>query len=435
MRRSVDPAPRTPRSAERDGRDSKAVHRGRAWRISALVGVLGSLLCAVVASVAITLPSAADEHDSPPSQPLVEGKQLFESKGCGHCHGVMGAKTEERVGLDLGRGRSWRDAMELAGALWNHTPAMLAEMRAQGVERAVLTPDDLGKLSAYFLYSRFLDEPADVERGREIFDARSCARCHQLGGRGGTVGPRLDELAPQVSSLFMAQALWNHGPEMAAKMAELGLERPRLEGDEVAEIVAFIRGPDRAAPSLQEMAAQLGSPRAGKAVFSMKGCVKCHAIAGSGGTIGPDLAARAPMGSVGEMAGALWNHGPAMWRKMQATGVTFPKLSGPETADLLAYLYFVQYMDERGDAARGAELFRAKSCASCHAANQVGVRVGPDLATSNAMRSPLDWASAMWSHAPAMAEKFRDRGMPWPRFADDEMRDLVSFLRSHRETR
>jgi cytochrome c2 len=218
-------------------------------------------------------------------------------------------------------------------------------------------------------------------------------------------------------------------------MATLGLERPRLEGDEVAEIVAFIRGPGRAAPSLQEMAAQLGNPRAGKAAFSTKGCVKCHAIAGAGGTIGPDLAARSPTGSIGEMAGALWNHGPVMWRKMQATGVTFPKLSGPEMSSLLAYLYFVQYMDERGDPVRGAELFRAKSCASCHVANQAGVRVGPDLATSNAMRSPLDWASAMWSHAPAMAEKFRDLGMPWPRFADDEMRDLVAFLRSHRETR
>ena len=435
MGRSVGPAPHTSRSAERDGRDSKVVHRGRAERVSALVGILGSLFCAVVVSAALARPPAADEHDSPPNQPLVEGKQLFESKGCGHCHGVVGGKTEEHVGPDLGRGRSWRDVMELAGALWNHTPAMLTEMRAQAVERAALTPDDLGKLSAYLLYSRFLDEPADAERGREIFEARSCARCHQLGGRGGTVGPRLDELAPQVSSLFMAQALWNHGPEMAAKMTELGIERPRLEGDDVAAIVVFIRGPGGAAPSQQEMAAQLGSPLAGKAVFSTKGCVKCHAIAGTGGTIGPDLAARSPMGSVGEMAGALWNHGPTMWRKMGTTGVAFPKLSGPEMSSVLAYLYFVQYMDERGDSVRGAELFRAKSCASCHVTNAAGERAGPDLATSDAMRSPLAWASAMWTHAPAMAEKFRDLGMPWPRFADDEMRDLVSFLRSRRETR
>jgi cytochrome c2 len=395
---------------------------------------VGGLLCAVVASAATPPPSATDGRDLPPSQPLVAGKQLFESKGCDHCHGVLGAKTEERVGPDLGRRRSWRDFMDLAGVLWNHTPAMLAEMHARGVERAVLTPDDFGRLSAYLLYSRFLDEPADVERGREVFAARSCAHCHQLRGRGGTIGPRLDELAPQVSSLFMAQALWSHGPAMAGRMAELGVKRPRLEGDDVADIVAFIRGPGRAAPSPQEMAARLGSPRTGKAAFSSKGCVTCHAIAGYGGTIGPDLATRAPMGSIGEMAAVLWNHGPTMWRKMQDPGVSFPEISGPEMSDLLAYIYFVQYMDERGDAKRGAELFQAKSCASCHVADPAGVRVGPDLASSNAVRSPFDWASAMWSHAPALAETFRERGTPWPRFADGEMRDLFSFLRSQHKT-
>ena len=423
-----------PKPVERGERDSKAPQRGRAWRASALAGYLGGLLCAVVASAAPTPPAATDGRDLPPSQPLVEGKQLFESKGCGHCHGVLGAKTEARVGPDLGRRRSWRDFMELAGALWNHTPEMLAEMHTRGVERAVLTPDDLGKLSAYLLYSRFLDEPADVERGGEVFAARSCAHCHQLRGRGGTLGPRLDELAPQVSSLFMAQVLWSHGPAMAARMAELGVKRPRLEGDDVADIVAFIRGPGRAAPSLQEMTAQLGNPRTGKAMFSSKGCVKCHAIAGQGGTIGPDLATRSAMGSIGEMAGVLWNHGPTMWGKMRDPGVSFPEISGPEMSDLLAYIYFVQYMDERGDATRGAELFRAKSCASCHSADPAGAHAGPDLTTANAVRSPFDWASAMWNHAPAMTEKFRERGIPWPRFADDEMRNLFSFLRSRHKT-
>jgi len=91
-------------------------------------------------------------------------------------------------------------------------------------------------------------------------------------------------------------------------------------------------------------------------------------------------------------------------------------------------------MDERGDVTRGAELFRAKSCASCHSADPAGAHAGTDLTTSNAVRSPFDWASAMWNHAPAMTEKFRERGIPWPRFADDEMRNLFSFLRSRHKT-
>jgi cytochrome c2 len=403
--------------------------------MSRLERALGILLVAALATVAVAaVAAAADEHDGLPSQPVVDGKQVFARKGCVQCHDVLGA-GERRIGPDLGRGRSWRDAMQLAGELWNHTPAMLERMRGQGIARPALSPSELGALSAFLLASRFVDEPGDVERGRTAFEARSCVSCHQLEGRGGTLGPRLDELAPQMSSLFLAQALWNHGPEMAAKMAEAHVERPRLEGRDVADIVAFVRGPGRAAPSTDEIMAQLGSPRAGKAVFAVKGCVKCHAVAGGGATVGPDLATGPPLASVGDVAAALWNHGPAMWRTMGDVGVRFPRINGPEMSDLLAYLYFVQYMDERGDAARGAQVFRDKSCASCHVATAAGASVGPDLSASKAMRSPLDWASAMWIHAPAMAEKLRERGTPWPHFAGDDMRDLVAFLRKQRGAR
>ncbi len=390
--------------------------------------VLGATLVAVLVACGALPATAADDRDTVPRQPLVEGEEVFAAKGCGHCHAISGG-GEPHVGPDLGHARSWQDVMQLAGSLWNHTPAMLERMRADGVTRATLSADDMGKLSAYLLYLNFLDEPGSFERGRALFEARSCARCHQLDGNGGTTGPRLDELRPYASSLFLAQALWNHGPDMAAKMRELGIERPRLENDDVTNLVAFIRGADAAPLSARDVATQLGSPRAGKALFSDKTCVKCHAIAGVGGSVGPDLGTHRPMRHVGEMAGALWNHGPAMWAKMRALDVTFPRLDGAQTADVLAYLYFAQYMDERGDATRGAKIFREKSCAGCHAP-ATGGAVGPNLAASGLVRSSLGWASAMWNHAPVMAQKTRDEGIAWPQFANDEMRDLVAFLRT-----
>jgi mono/diheme cytochrome c family protein len=394
-----------------------------------LVGLL------FVASSAVVAGAGEDEPEQPPTQPLVEGRQVFEAKGCSHCHAVLAAKGEQPVGPDLGRGRSWRDFMQLAGALWNHAPAMIEKMRAEKVARVTLSPEEMGKVAAYLFYLSFLDEPADAERGRELFESRSCARCHQFAGRGGTSGPRLDELAPYASSLFMAQALWNHGPEMATKMAALKIERPRLDGTDVANLVAFIRGSGRAPASLDEISSQVGSPRGGKTLFSSKGCVKCHAIDGKGGSVAPDLGVPRPVRHVSEMVGALWNHGPAMWAKMEALGTSFPKLSGPEMSDLLSYLYFIQYMDVRGDATRGAKLFREKSCADCHVRSGGRPAIGPDLAASKAFQLPLRWASALWNHAPAMAEQVRAAGKPWPRFDDDEMRDLVAFLRSEDEER
>ena len=119
-----------------------------------------------------------------------------------------------------------------------------------------------------------------------------------------------------------------------------------------------------------------------------------------------------------------------MWAKMKDLGVPFPKLSEREMANLLAYLHFVGYMGAGGDATRGSTIFREKSCSRCHAVGGEGAKVGPDLAASDALRSSLNWASAMWNHSPAMEKKFGETQTTWPRFTDDEMADLVEFLRS-----
>jgi len=374
----------------------------------------------------------SDPRDSPPSQPLAEGRPIFERKGCAGCHSVWGAAGDQHVGPDLGWSGSWRDIMQFAGSLWNHAPAMLSEMHKRQVAPAAISPDEMTKLAAYLFYAKFLDEPGNVDRGRELFQQRSCAECHQLAGRGGTVGPRLDELKPYASSFFMAQALWNHGPEMAAKMAELKIDRPLFQGNDVAHIVALIRGESQAAAPRELAYAQAGSPRTGKALFQQKGCVKCHSIAGTGGTAAPDLGKQRLRPRVAEMAGAFWNHGPTMWAKMKELGVPYPRFSDREMADLLSYLYFVQYMGESGNATTGSGLFQAKSCSQCHAVGGEGPKVGRDLGASDAPRSPFHWASAMWNHAAAV-EKARAPQPTAARFEDDEMRDLVEYLRSRGE--
>jgi len=365
-----------------------------------------------------------------PDQPLGSGKALFESKGCAQCHAIWGTKTEGRIGPDLGRNGSWRDLMQFAGALWNHTPQMLEKQREQGVTRATLSSDELAQLASYVFFTRFIGEPGNVERGKNLFKQRSCAHCHQLAGRGGTVGPRLDELKPFMSSFFLAQALWNHGPMMAAKMAALKVARPQFEGNDVADLVALLRGEAASAAPVDLAYAQAGNPQLGQHLFQTRGCSRCHAIGGTGGAVGPDLSQLPSAVHLSELIGTLWNHGPAMWAKMQALGIPFPRFTDSEMSNLLAYIYYVQYIGQKGDATAGEVLFQQKSCANCHTVGSEGTKRGPDLAAVGAMRSPLQWAAAMWNHAPAMEKTLRQAQVSWPQFENDQMRDLVEFLRS-----
>src|SRR5947208_1681275 len=59
------------------------------------------------------------------------------------------------------------------------------------------------------------------------------------------------------------------------------------------------------------------NPLAGSRVFGAKGCVKCHAVSGEGGTLGPDLGRSSLYHSLFDFAAAMWNHLPQMAERLR----------------------------------------------------------------------------------------------------------------------
>src|SRR5512140_1592343 len=58
------------------------------------------------------------------------------------------------------------------------------------------------------------------------------------------------------------------------------------------------------------------SPAQGEAVFQAKGCVRCHAINGVGGKVGPDLGRTwGTEQGLPQLVTAMWNHAPEMWAR------------------------------------------------------------------------------------------------------------------------
>src|SRR5512142_1764393 len=111
----------------------------------------------------------------------------------------------------------------------------------------------------------------------------------------------------------------------------------------------------------------LGDTHQGVRLFAEKGCARCHAINGVGGSGAPDLGARQnPESALPELVTAMWNHAPHMWQSMTAQHMDYPDLNYEEMAHLFSYLYVARYADEPGDAHRGRQVFESKGCASCH---------------------------------------------------------------------
>ncbi len=81
-------------------------------------------------------------------------------------------------------------------------------------------------------------------------------------------------------------------------------------------------------------------------MFVERGCVRCHAIWGNGGTLGPDFATLGAAHSMQQLAGLFWNHTPRMIETVRRRGFQWPTLTETELANVLSYLYYVKLFDE-----------------------------------------------------------------------------------------
>lgn len=363
-----------------------------------------------------------------PTQDPLAGARVFDAKGCVKCHAINGVGGT--VGPDLGRLPRPRSFYELAAALWNHAPKMAIRMRQLGIARPQLDAREAGDLAGYLFALNYFDPKGNVAVGRHLFTEKRCIACHSVGGAGGTIGPHLDGMTPVASPIFLATAMWNHGPRMAEVMEREKITRPTFKGSELVDLIAYINsisprmggGPVYVLP---------GRADEGGRLFVEKRCVECHSLGGASDPSTPSLAERARQWSLTEFAAAMWNKAPAMQQAMQSRlGGAVPELRPQEMADIVAFLYAARYFKQAGDPRRGTIVAANKGCLNCHGLYGERGKVASDLTTATVIDTPAGVLSSLWNHtfiAHPRAE--RDR-TPWPVFRGEDMADLVAYLRS-----
>ena len=363
---------------------------------------------------------------SPTQDPLV-GSRIFGEKGCAKCHAIFGVGGT--MGPDLARSQRSRSFYDLAAAMWNHLPKMTEQMRKAGIARPQLSSSETGDLIAFLYTANYFEPAADAKAGSQVFAQKRCIACHQVGGSGGVTGPSLDSLGQFNSPIFFATAMWNHGPTMSEAMRAKGIARPSFNQVEFGNLLAFIKS---ASPTSGKEPLYLlpGRPGQGQKLFVQKGCIECHTVKGRGGQAGGELAQRGTRLTMVQFALSMWNKAPAMLREMARKKIPQPQLQAGDMADIIAYLYSVQYFARPGDARRGQDLLAAKGCLSCHSVAGKGGKVGPDFERSKELDQPVTIVSNMWNHASAMADKMREKSVTWPVFTEQEMGDIVTYLQT-----
>ncbi len=262
------------------------------------------------------------------------GERWFREKRCAQCHAVGGAGGGSGPRLDAYA--RYIAPIVLAQGMWNHGPAMQAQQSAQGIRLPTFAGRQMADIQAYIRRSSSLRDrdvvfltPPDPDQGRRLFAAKGCRSCHGPNGRGTEFGPDLRTATQRLRVSEIAGLLWNHSSQMAAAMRARGIEFPRFDGTEMADVIAFLY-------YLRFYEAG-GDAAAGARVFAIKGCGNCHRVDGRPG-VGPDLskseAVLKPLG----LATAMWNHAPAMHARIEQEHVEWPRFEGEEMRDLSEYL-------------------------------------------------------------------------------------------------
>lgn len=175
-----------------------------------------------------------------------------------------------------------------------------------------------------------------------------------------------------------------------------------------------------------------GNPKTGRDLFVRRGCMRCHSMGESSERKAPSLASVGMGRNLYELCATMWSH----WSQMNAMRMSEKQERNPLTAgefrDIIAYLYYLNYCSETGDAALGQEVFLKKGCSQCHALEPLrsAKKSGRPVYEMGRFQAPVNLAVAVWNHGTSMIQSISKERMRWPEFQDREVADLVAFLRS-----
>ncbi len=152
------------------------------------------------------------------------GHKIFQSAGCVKCHQTVEDLAARVPGMTL---------TEIAAEMWNHAPRMAAA-RAPAVQ---LAPGQMRDLVSSFWAAKFFEDAGHAASGSRVFASKNCDICHNDASSG---APRLPAQGRDFDGATMVSVLWRHGPRMLDQMKTKGIEWPRFDGKQMADLIAYL---------------------------------------------------------------------------------------------------------------------------------------------------------------------------------------------------
>ena len=258
------------------------------------------------------------------------GKRLIESKGCLSCH-TIGGGSKEGV-PDFRQIPRFSAPLNMVQAMWNHAPTMQKKFESNKVAYPTMSGEEAVDIAAFLQQASTAPteqrlSPGNPRNGRVLFDKKKCSTCHVGEGKRRRIETGLVKMDLRKGVTEVASLMWNHGKDMFDLMKRESIEWPMLEGNDMADIIAYIY--------FLGFEDKPGQSEEGLRVFREKGCFECHERSGSQAAL---LASSGSLNSPFNMVQLMWNHAIEMEDLLITQNKRWPELSSKEMRDLYAYL-------------------------------------------------------------------------------------------------
>jgi mono/diheme cytochrome c family protein len=357
---------------------------------------------------------------------VAQGKALYASNKCAICHSIDA------------KGGSVGPALDDTGKKWT-LDKMVAFLQApssvnpdSSMPAMHGTPAEIRAIAAYMMSlggtPRVVAQEPNIAWGQQLFASEHCFYCHQIGNKGGKLGPALDQEAERhrtpefLATHFKNPSVVTPGSVMPAIV---------LNETQVQSLIFYIQS---LKPGVPVPAIVLPSPGQGgtepsvvegEALYSAVNCSSCHAIGGKGTFAGPALDYEGNSGRTLDWILAHFNKPDEA-----APGTFMPVVQGTDRQLRSLALYLLsQTTPIIGNAQIGQKIYADRSCGYCHGSDAKGTKTGPALAGAKSAARTDAWILEHFRNPAAVTPNSvmpRVWAAPW------EMQSLLDYLKGLR---
>jgi len=224
--------------------------------------------------------------ENPGAPELAHGQQVFENNGCRGCHkleGVGGVLGPELDKVGARRSPEWlREHFLSPGTVTPGSampPQKLSESDLDAITLFMLS--QVGETApGYYASMKVIPSAAE---GQHLFQQKGCIGCHSVAGKGGTIGPALDNVGLRRTPEWMMQ----HFREPKAVTPGTVMPQFGFTEEEARALTDFLVHLHEQSVDLN-LSSVIDPLDRGHEVYRKYGCAGCHGADGKGGVPNPN---------------------------------------------------------------------------------------------------------------------------------------------------